>query len=143
MSEQTPEPRTGRAWIRFDDKDAGEVSLPGYLNPIPSIVTAGDVFSIDATYAGEITAGGDSTRFVEVDEPTEKSPNDKLTKAKLAAKLNEGREGDAIDPADYSKDELVALADEYDRMHPEPTGSAADSTVDGTAGDSTEGNESA
>lgn len=109
---------TDRAWIRYDSDDAGAVSLPGYVNPIPLVVEPGDVFSIDADHADDVTA---SDRFVAVDEPVGSSANGKLTKAQLAAKL-----GDDVDPNAHSKADLVAMADDYDLTHPEPPGGPTD-----------------
>lgn len=118
----------GRAFVQYldgDDVDASETSLPGYLNALPSIVSPGDVFSIDADYLEEITAG-DEPRFVEVDEPKassgETSPNAGLTKTELGEKLGL----DAATVKATSKDDLVELADEYDRTHPEPIGATGD-----------------
>jgi hypothetical protein len=111
MSEQTPE-SSPRVWIQYQSEDTGEVALPGYLNATPSYLTPGTVFSVDREFLDELTQGGESDRFVEVDEPSS-SPNAGRTKPELADRLG-------LDPAAYSKEELVRLADEYDRLHPEP-----------------------
>lgn len=107
---QTPDPR---AWVRYDSDEAAPVQLPGYLNALPSIVTPGVVVELDREYLDEVTARGESTRFVVVDEPVAApSPNEKLTKEQLAEKL-----GDP-DLAKDPKPALVELADELDRMTP-------------------------
>lgn len=95
------------AWIEYVEGD--ECSLPGYLNAVPSIVSAGDVFSIDGQYLDEVTV---SDRFVEAYPPTpiELSPNGDLTKAELGDKL--GLDEAAVRRA--SKESLVAQADELD-----------------------------
>jgi len=113
MTEQTPE-TSPRAWIRYQSDDSGEVALPGYLNATPSYLTPGTVFSVEREFVDELTQGGESERFVEVEEPSA-SPNESLTKPELAEKIGEPGAEDR-----YSKEELVQLADEYDRLNPTP-----------------------
>lgn len=113
-----------RAWVRYDpDEDTGEVSLPGYVEALPSIVKPGDVFSVPREQLDELTAGGTSTLFVAAPDHKAKSPNEALTREQLAEKL-----GDP-DLATEPKPELVELADEHDRLYPEPAG------ADESAGD--------
>lgn len=131
MSE-TPAPADtpARVFVRYDDADGnGRVSLPGYLNAVPGEVEDGDVFSIDGAHRDEVVAG---FRFTEVDAPAEPSPNAGLTKAVLGEKLG-------LDEATVkatSKDDLVELADEYDRENPippsDPDGDNPDASGDGT-----------
>lgn len=121
MSEPTPE-ASPRVWLEYrPDEDTGEVALPGYVNAIPSYLSPGTVFSADRVWLDELTQGGESSRFVVVDAPSSASPNESLTKAELAAKLGM----DAGAESNYTKDELVQLADEFDRLHPEPPGADA------------------
>lgn len=119
MTEQTPD-TPSRAWMKYDppEGDSGEVSLPGYLEAIPSIVAPGDVFSIDATFSDELLVEGG--RFSAAAEPADASPNAKLTRAQLADRVNAHREESDQVSADLPKGELVALADEVDRMFPDP-----------------------
>jgi hypothetical protein len=113
MSE-TPAETPTRAAARYVDEDAGEVSLPGYVNAIPSIVSPGDVFTYDAAFAGDL----DPDRFVEVDvDEASRSPYDRQTKAELGQLLG-------VDPDAYSKGDLVSLADDRARMFPPVPGAA-------------------
>lgn len=106
---ETSTPPPGRTWIQYDPaEDTGEISLPGYLDAVPSVLKPGDVFSLPDAQAAEVIGG----RFVEVDEPKVESANGKLTKAELAEKL--GDESLESEP----KADLVSLADELDRMTP-------------------------
>lgn len=115
---------TDRAWIRYDSDDPTPVALPGYLNPVPLVVAPGGVFSVDPDRADELTEGA---RFTRTEEPAAASPNAGLTKAQLADKLNAGRDaGEEIDPADYTKADLVAMADAYDFTNPPPPGGPTD-----------------
>jgi hypothetical protein len=117
MTETSTETADPRAWVQFHSDEAAPVILPGYLNALPGIVAAGDVFSIDAEFLDEITAGGDSERFTVAEQPKADSPNEALTKAELAEKAGNP---DLVDQHD--KGELVTIADEVDRMHPQPVG---------------------
>lgn len=121
----------GRAYVKYVDEDGGEVSLPGYLDARPSIVEPGDVLSIREEFADEITS---TDRFVSTDAPAaESSPNERLTKAELADKLNAGAGfgDDLVDPEAYTKAELVELADAHDRLFPEPIGETGDNATEG------------
>lgn len=141
MSENAPEPYAGPARVgaRYVSDEPGEVSLPGFLNAVPSIVGPGDEFSFEGSQAVELFR---SPRFEEAtlpepvtEEPPAASPNEKLTKAELGEKL--GIPVDVVE--DTLKDDLVAQADELDAWvapvfvpTPEPSGS--DSPIDNPEG---------
>lgn len=128
-AEQAPEPYDGpaRVAIRYVSEEPGEISLPGYLNPLPSIVEPGDVFTVEGSLAGEVTI---ADRFELVGEATPellveiapKSPNEGLLKAELGEKLGLS---DADVEATLHVD-LVELADEHDRLNPQPPGADDD-----------------
>lgn len=133
MTETNPE-IDPRAWVLYspDQEDAGEVSLPGVLDARPSIVSPGDRFSIDRDFLDELTAGGQSERFVAIVDPAEleeltQSPNAGLPLEELAEKIGEKRLQELEETArrrgvEVTPDDLVTLADEHDRMHPQPVG---------------------
>lgn len=102
----------GRVFARYDSDDPGTVSLPGYLSANPSQVAPGDTFEYADEFSDDVLAGG---RFTAVsdDEVAAASPNERLTKAQLAEKLD-------VTAADYTKAELVSMADDHDRANPPP-----------------------
>lgn len=97
----------GRSFVQYVDDDGGEISLPGYLDARPSIVSPGDVFSILEEYADEVLA---SDRFVESDVP---EPYPGMTKAEIVETY-----GLDVNPDANTRDELVVLADDRARMFP-------------------------
>lgn len=113
---ETPAPT--RAFARYDSDEPAEVSLPGYLNATPSIVTPGQTFSFDPEYAEQLTAG-DESRFTLVDEDEAVSPYADLTIAEL---LDELPEGLAADLKSANKPEILAAVDDHKRTHPDPPG---------------------
>ena len=110
----------GRTFVQYVDDDGGEISLPGYLDARPSIVSPGDSFSILEDYAGEVLS---SDRFVEVDA-FDSSPHAGMTKTELAKLLD-------VDSTSHTKDELVSLADARARMFPPVPGATGDNAIDG------------
>jgi hypothetical protein len=113
---ETPAPT--RAFARYDSEEPAEVSLPGYLNAIPSIVSPGDVFSFEPEYAEQLTAG-DSSRFTIVDEDDAVSPYADLTIAELL-ELLPADEAEAL--KNSNKPEILAAVDEWKFTHPDPPG---------------------
>lgn len=121
---------TDRAWVRYESDDPSPVSLPEYVNPLPSIVEPGDVFSVEASWVDDVTS---SARFVKVDEPERSSPNASLTKAQLAEKLNAADYPETdLNPDAYTKAQLVVMADAYDASHPEPPVGPTDEDTEGS-----------
>lgn len=107
----------GRTYVQYRDEDGGDVSLPGYLDARPSIVSPGDTFSIREEYAGEVLA---SDRFVEASAP---SSSDSRTKAELAEIVG-------VNPDDYTKGELESLVADRERMYPPVPGATGDNAGD-------------
>lgn len=112
MTETSSAPVDPRVWVLYDpEEDTGEVSLPGYLGALPSIIRPGDVFALpDDEHLDDVL--GEGTRFTETEQPAQESPNAALTKEQLAEKLGDPEL--AKDP----KPALIELADEHDRTHP-------------------------
>lgn len=108
MTTDTP----GRAFARYNSDDPGPVSLPGYLLANPSQVSPGDVFEYSDEFSEDLLESGRFTA-VSADEVAAASPNERLTKAQLAEKLD-------VDASRYSKAELVTMADDHDRANPPP-----------------------
>lgn len=71
-----------RVRVKYVDAGSGEVSLPGYMNAIPSIISPGDVFEVDSDYADVMLSGDDprwkpaakSARIPVIDDPADAPP---------------------------------------------------------------------
>lgn len=71
-----------RQRIKYVDTGSGEVSLPGYMNAIPSIISPGDVFEVDGEYADVMLSGDDprwkpaakSAKIPAIDDPAPAPP---------------------------------------------------------------------
>lgn len=131
MSE-TPPGDTGRLTLRYapvDDADQSEVSLPGYLDAVPSIIAPGDLFTVPVSALedspdGRVLPGP----FVIVDAPALHvvTPPD-ATIAELRAMLPEDVRDDC---PTGPKRAVVEYVEAYLRDHPTPPGPSGDDTLD-------------